>query len=86
MASIYPHLTVELDIEPFFQDLLDEIENGTIRTSMPARIEMEDRQERMNSWFIKHGYICGVDYFVSENGYRVKDKSIVTFFHMAFAR
>jgi hypothetical protein len=85
MASIYPHLTVELDTEPFFQDLVEKIIKSH-DMGIQYRKEITRRQEEMDAWFVKRGYTCGKDYFVSENGYKVKDQSIVTVFCLVFAR
>lgn len=97
MTKLYTQCNIVIDIEPLFQDLIDKILDAhpassknrgkgfTLSDTMEYREEIAQRESRMLQWFVKRGYQCGIDYFVSDQGFRVKNPATVTAFMLEFA-
>jgi hypothetical protein len=63
----YPHLTTEVSVNPWFEDLLDQYG----RTRDPRlRDHIRDQYQAMQKWLITHGLECGRDYQATDSGYR----------------
>lgn len=88
MTTLYPHLTVDIDIEPFFADLVSRYsyENSSYDERRHIRNEINKRSDAMQSWLTNHGYLCGTDYFNTETGYKFANNSLATAFVLACAR
>ena len=82
-TPLYPHLTVVVEVDQFFNDLA-----GSYDRTNHDRIRKEvlDRSERMDRWFSEHGYQCGRDYQTTHDGYRFANESLATMFTLAWTR
>ena len=89
MATLlYPHLTVEVDTDHFFEDLNRQYSysNSSYAERLRIRDEIKNRRDSMQSWLTDHGYRCGNDYFETETGYRFVDNSLAVAFVLVWAR
>jgi hypothetical protein len=79
---LYPHLTVHLDLEPLFSDLVQRYTHpGTSANSRAIiRRAINKRNHAFDTWLVSHGYQCGVDYQRTESGYRFSKESLATAF------
>ena len=87
-TDLYPHLTVEVDTEPFYSDLViryTQLEYGEFLIRSQIRKEMRQRQEDMSLWLVKHGYQCGKDYQQSQSGYRFASEPLATMFKLVWS-
>ena len=87
--DLYPHLTVKVDTEPFYSDLVRQYSyahrHGGAAERVRIREEIKEKTQGMSQWLVKHGYQCGKDYQQSESGYRFASESLATFFRLAWA-
>lgn len=82
---LYPHLTVIVDTEPCFTNLIDRYSRATDNKTLSAlRKEMVARSEYLDKWLVKHGYQCGQDYQRTSAGYRFATEQLATFFRLAW--
>ena len=87
MTTIYPHLTVDVDTDSFFEDLLQQYNDSeSVAEMLDIRSEITKRSESMRSWLTKHEYQCGQDYFQTETGYRFANNGLAIAFTLAWAR
>ena len=85
--DLYPHLTVEVDTEPFYADLVSrytQLKHGESRIRGQIRKEISQRHEDMSLWLVKHGYQCGRDYQQSQSGYRFATEPLATMFKLVW--
>jgi hypothetical protein len=80
-----PHLTVEVDTEPFYADQVEAYKTALFSERNKIRQEMRERQEKLGLWLVKHGYQCGTDYQQTESGYRFASDKLATFFRLAWS-
>jgi hypothetical protein len=83
-----PHLTVAVDTEPFYYDLVrryTSLGSGKNQDRFAIRKEIAQRCEDMGQWLVKHGYQCGTDYQQTESGYRFASDKLATFFRLAWS-
>jgi len=82
---LYPHLTVLVDTEPCFTNLMNRYSRATDSKTISAlRKEMVARSEYLDKWLVKHGYQCGQDYQRTSTGYRFATEQLATFFRLAW--
>jgi hypothetical protein len=88
MATLlYPHLTVKVDTEHFFEDLVHQYSyDKSYAERSRVRDEIAKRSDAMQSWLTAHGYQCGNDYFETETGYRFANNSLAVAFVLVWAR
>ena len=89
MRQLYPHLTVEVDTEPFYADLvcrygLAHVPGGAAER-LRVRQEIQEKTQGMSQWLVRHGYQCGPDYQPTESGYRFASDKLATFFRLAWS-
>lgn len=82
---LYPHLTVEVDTEPFYADQVEEYKTALFSQRNQIRKEIKQRREGMSAWLVHHGYQCGPDYQQTESGYRFASDALATFFRLAWS-
>jgi hypothetical protein len=85
MRQLYPHLTVEVDTEPFYADQVEAYRTALFSERNRIRQEMRERQEKLGLWLVQHGYQCGLDYQPTESGYRFASDKLATFFRLAWS-
>ena len=85
MSQMYPHLTVEVDTEPFYADQVEAYKTALFNQRNQIRREMKQRQEDMSAWLVRHGFQCGLDYQPTESGYRFASDKLATFFKLAWS-
>jgi hypothetical protein len=85
MGQLHPHLTVEVDTEPFYADQVEEYKTALFSQRNQIRREIRQRREGMSAWLIRHGYQCGPDYQQTESGYRFASDALATFFRLAWS-
>jgi len=85
MRQLYPHLTVEVDTEPFYADQVEAYKIALFSQRNQIRREMRQQQEYMAQWLVQHGYQCGRDYQPTESGYRFASDKLATFFRLAWS-
>jgi hypothetical protein len=85
MRQLYPHLTVEVDTEPFYADQVEAYKTALFNQRNQIRREMKQRQEDMAQWLVRHGFQCGLDYQQTESGYRFASDKLATFFKLAWS-
>ena len=85
MRQLYPHLTVEVDTEPFYADQVEAYKTALFSQRNQIRREMRQRQEDMAQWLVHHGFQCGPDYQATESGYRFASDKLATFFRLAWS-
>lgn len=84
-TPVYPHLTVKLDRESFFADLMQQVElSSSIRQRLDIREEILKRDAAMIKWLIDHGYRCGDDYFDSGDSYRFANNGLAIAFALVW--
>jgi hypothetical protein len=86
--KLYPHLTVTVDTEPFYHDLVrryTSLGSGRNRDRLDIRKEIAQRCEGMDQWLVNHGYQCGRDYQQTGTGYRFASEPLATFFCLAWS-
>lgn len=82
---LYPHLTVLVDTEPCFTNLMNRYSQATDSKTVSAlRKEINVRSEYLDKWLVKHGYQCGQDYQRTSTGYRFATEQLATFFRLAW--
>jgi hypothetical protein len=89
MATLlYPHLTVDIDTESFFADLVHRYSynDSSYAERLQIRDEIKNRRDSMQSWLTEHEYQCGQDYFETETGYRFANNGLAIAFVLACAR
>lgn len=77
---LYPHLTVQIDVEPFFDDLVKRYKHADSRQRTAIHNKIRERGDNMAKWLIQHGYQCGRDYQRSNEGYRFASGALATAF------
>lgn len=82
---MYPHLTVEVDTEPFYADQVLAYKTALFSQRNQIRKQMRERQDLMAQWLITHGLQCGRDYQQTESGYRFGSPALATFFRLAWS-
>ena len=84
---LYPHLTVTVDTEPFYHDLVRQYNQlGTSKQDrLDIRKQVAKRFEGMDAWLVQHGYQCGRDYQAVDLGYRFATEQLATFFRLAWS-
>ena len=86
--KLYPHLTVTVDAEPFYADLVRRYGRahryGGAAERVQIRKEIQEKTHGMSQWLIDHGYQCGRDYQQTESGYRFASEQLATFFRLAW--
>ena len=82
---LYPHLTVAVDTEPFYADLVAEYPTALFSSRQRIRNEISQRRNGMSAWLVRHGYQCGPDYQQTESGYRFASDALATFFRLAWS-
>jgi hypothetical protein len=85
MSQMHPHLTVEVDTEPFYADQVEAYRTALFSERNRIRQEMRERQEKLGLWLVQHGYQCGLDYQPTESGYRFASDKLATFFRLAWS-
>lgn len=89
MTKLYPHLTVELELDFLIEDLVHEYKSlpsaGSARRTY-LRDQMYQRYEDAHFWLVNHGYQCGRDYQRSDDGYRFASESLATMFLLGNSR
>jgi hypothetical protein len=84
-TDLYPHLTVEVDTEPFYADQVEQYKTALFSQRNQIRKEMRQRQEDMSLWLVEHGYQCGRDYQQSQSGYRFASEPLATMFKLVWS-
>ena len=86
---LYPHLTVAVDTEPFYTDLVRRYgrahRHGGAAERVQIREEIQEKTQGMSQWLVERGYQCGRDYQQTELGYRFASDSLATFFRLAWS-
>lgn len=84
---LYPHLTVAVDTEPFYHDLVRQYNQlGTNKHDRLAiRQQVVAMRKGMDTWLVQRGYQCGRDYQAIDMGYRFASDSLATFFRLAWS-
>jgi hypothetical protein len=52
MRQLYPHLTVEVDTEPFYADQVEAYRTALFSERNRIRQEMRERQEKLGLWLV----------------------------------
>lgn len=87
MPTLYPHLTVDVDTDSFFEDLIRQYNDSeSVAERLDIRGEIITRSESMRSWLTEHEYQCGQDYFQTETGYKFANNGLAIAFALAWAR
>ena len=73
-------MTVELDIEPFFEDIYQKYKTADSKQARILRHQMSDRHDRFDRWLVEHGYQCGRDYQSNLQGYRFASEALASMF------
>jgi hypothetical protein len=86
---LYPHLTVVVDTEPFYSELVRRYSHAHVPGGAADRVrvrqEIKEKTQGMGQWLVEHGYQCGRDYQQTESGYRFASDSLATFFRLAWS-
>jgi hypothetical protein len=87
--DLYPHLTVEVNAEPFYADLVRQYScahrHGGAAERVQIREEIQEKTQGMSQWLVDHGYQCGRDYQQTESGYRFASEPLATMFMLAWS-
>lgn len=79
-TKIYPHLTVIVDTEPWFQDLFSGYGDADHAQRRLLREKMSERDRSFSQWLIAHGYEYGRDYQRCDQGFQFATPALATMF------